>query len=154
MPEEDKESKKMIQVGHDYQATVPEGFSHYGDAPAYENEDRLLWNPSKIDEEKCKLVLLTFYIFLMLSAFPFSASSSICHALQFCSSKDSDPCVWQCLNICCSLLFIWQTNLLLHLSPCPPLPPLSLSLSLSLSSLSVSFFSLSVSLLYSRYLYI
>ena len=54
MPEEDKENKKVIQVGHDYQATVPEGFYHYGDAPPYENEDRLLWNPSKIEEDNCE----------------------------------------------------------------------------------------------------
>ncbi|XP_076440997.1 mesoderm induction early response protein 1-like [Babylonia areolata] len=57
MPEEDRESKKVIQVGHDYQATVPEGFNHYGDAPAYENEDRLLWNPSKINPEKLEAYL-------------------------------------------------------------------------------------------------
>ncbi|KAL8625605.1 hypothetical protein ACOMHN_043880 [Nucella lapillus] len=57
MPEEDRESKKMIQVGHDYQAIVPEGFNHYGDAPAYENEDRLLWNPSKIEPDKLEAYL-------------------------------------------------------------------------------------------------
>ncbi|XP_061166133.1 mesoderm induction early response protein 1-like [Saccostrea echinata] len=42
--------KKTIQVGSDYQATVPDGLCKYGDAPAYENEDRLLWDPSKIED--------------------------------------------------------------------------------------------------------
>ncbi|XP_041357861.1 mesoderm induction early response protein 1-like [Gigantopelta aegis] len=48
-PVHDEDWKKVIQVGHDYQAVVPEGLSKYGDAPAYENEDRLLWNPSKTE---------------------------------------------------------------------------------------------------------
>lgn len=42
--------KKTIQVGSDYQATVPDGLCKYGDAPAYENEDRLLWDPSKMED--------------------------------------------------------------------------------------------------------
>ncbi|XP_048760666.1 mesoderm induction early response protein 1-like isoform X2 [Ostrea edulis] len=42
--------KKTIQVGSDYQASVPDGLCKYGDAPAYENEDRLLWDPSKIED--------------------------------------------------------------------------------------------------------
>ncbi|KAL5017577.1 hypothetical protein ScPMuIL_007166 [Solemya velum] len=45
----DDDWKKVIQVGSDYQAPVPEGMCKYGDAPAYENEDRLLWDPSKLD---------------------------------------------------------------------------------------------------------
>ncbi|KAH3734264.1 mesoderm induction early response protein 1-like isoform X2 [Dreissena polymorpha] len=49
-PEE--EWKKTISVGSAYQASVPEGLCVYGDAPAYENEDRLLWDPSRmIDSE-------------------------------------------------------------------------------------------------------
>lgn len=51
-PERDEDWKKTIQVGSSFQAVVPEGLSMYGDAPAYENEDRLLWDPSKIDDEK------------------------------------------------------------------------------------------------------
>ncbi|XP_046544736.1 mesoderm induction early response protein 1-like [Haliotis rubra] len=50
-PEHEEDWKKVIQVGHDYQAVVPEGLSKYGDAPAYENEDRLLWNPSKTEND-------------------------------------------------------------------------------------------------------
>ncbi|XP_021356745.1 mesoderm induction early response protein 1-like isoform X2 [Mizuhopecten yessoensis] len=42
--------KKTIQVGSDYQASVPEGLCKYGDAPAYENEDRLLWDPNKLTD--------------------------------------------------------------------------------------------------------
>ncbi|XP_029644283.1 mesoderm induction early response protein 1 isoform X2 [Octopus sinensis] len=53
-PENEEDWKKVIQVGHDYQAQVPEGLSTYGDAPAYENEDRLLWDPTKLeDSEVC-----------------------------------------------------------------------------------------------------
>ena len=45
---------KTIQVGSDFQAVIPVGLSSYGDAPPYENEDRLLWDPSKIKEEDGK----------------------------------------------------------------------------------------------------
>ncbi|XP_052065977.1 mesoderm induction early response protein 1-like [Mytilus californianus] len=48
IPEDDW--KKTIQVGHDFQASVPEGLCKYGDAPAYENEDRLLWDPDKLED--------------------------------------------------------------------------------------------------------
>lgn len=41
---------QTISVGSAYQAVVPEGLSKYGDAPAYENEDRLLWDPTKMDD--------------------------------------------------------------------------------------------------------
>ncbi|XP_015926300.1 mesoderm induction early response protein 1 isoform X3 [Parasteatoda tepidariorum] len=41
-----------IQVGSDYQAVVPEGLSKYDDAPAYENEDRLLWDPTALPDEE------------------------------------------------------------------------------------------------------
>lgn len=33
-------------VGSDYQAAIPEGLCHYDDALPYENEDKLLWDPS------------------------------------------------------------------------------------------------------------
>ncbi|RUS86622.1 hypothetical protein EGW08_005638 [Elysia chlorotica] len=46
-----EEHKKTIQVGSDFQAVIPQGLQVYGDAPAYENEDRLLWDPSKIKDE-------------------------------------------------------------------------------------------------------
>ncbi|KAL3868792.1 hypothetical protein ACJMK2_041552 [Sinanodonta woodiana] len=49
-PVENVDWKKTIQVGHSYQAVVPEGLCSYGDAPAYENEDRLLWDPCKLDD--------------------------------------------------------------------------------------------------------
>ncbi|XP_072040517.1 mesoderm induction early response protein 1-like [Amphiura filiformis] len=50
--------KKTISVGSDYQAVVPEGLSHYDDAPAYENEDRLLWDPTKLENGPVNLYLL------------------------------------------------------------------------------------------------
>ena len=46
---------QTIQVGSDFQAVIPGGLSVYGDAPAYENEDRLLWDPSKSKDEKGNL---------------------------------------------------------------------------------------------------
>lgn len=54
-PEEDW--RRTIQVGTDYQAQVPEGLYHYDDAPAYENEDRLLWDPSLIDDAELERYL-------------------------------------------------------------------------------------------------
>ncbi|XP_070563895.1 mesoderm induction early response protein 1-like [Ptychodera flava] len=44
--------KKEINIGSYYQAEVPEGLSKYDDAPAYENEDRLLWDHTKCDDER------------------------------------------------------------------------------------------------------
>ncbi|WAR24218.1 MIER1-like protein, partial [Mya arenaria] len=46
-----------ISVGSTYQAVVPEGLCKYGDAPAYENEDRLLWDPSKMDDSEVEKYL-------------------------------------------------------------------------------------------------
>ncbi|CAG9765322.1 unnamed protein product [Ceutorhynchus assimilis] len=42
---------KTIMVGGDYQAVIPEGLSHYGDALPYENDDKLLWDPVPITSE-------------------------------------------------------------------------------------------------------
>lgn len=46
-PDED-DCKKTIMVGSDYQAMIPEGLCKYDDALPYENEDKLLWDPSKL----------------------------------------------------------------------------------------------------------
>ena len=48
---------QTISVGSSYQAVVPEGLCKYGDAPAYENEDRLLWDPTKMDDSEGRLVI-------------------------------------------------------------------------------------------------
>uniref|UniRef100_T1E1Q9 Putative mesoderm induction early response protein n=1 Tax=Cupiennius salei TaxID=6928 RepID=T1E1Q9_CUPSA len=48
----DDDWRKTIQVGSEYQAVIPEGLSKYDDAPAYENEDRLLWDPTKLPDEE------------------------------------------------------------------------------------------------------
>ncbi|XP_063995155.1 mesoderm induction early response protein 1 isoform X2 [Diachasmimorpha longicaudata] len=50
-PDED-EWKKTIMVGTDYQAIIPEGLCRYDDALPYENEDKILWNPSFIPERE------------------------------------------------------------------------------------------------------
>jgi hypothetical protein len=47
-PDEDDEWKKTIMVGPDFQAAIPEGLCQYDDALPYENEDKLLWEPSQL----------------------------------------------------------------------------------------------------------
>ncbi|KAK0173762.1 hypothetical protein PV328_006910 [Microctonus aethiopoides] len=47
---DEEEWKKTIMVGSDYQATIPEGLCRYDDALPYENEDKILWNPTFIPE--------------------------------------------------------------------------------------------------------
>ncbi|XP_025109014.1 mesoderm induction early response protein 1-like isoform X2 [Pomacea canaliculata] len=79
LPENDEDGKKMIQVGHDYQATVPEGLSLYGDAPAYENEDRLLWDPTKIDDEKLEAYLRDVHAQTMMNAVGVGIIPTGCH---------------------------------------------------------------------------
>lgn len=37
-------------VGSNYQAIVPEGLSHYDDALPYENDDKLVWDPTILTE--------------------------------------------------------------------------------------------------------
>lgn len=49
---DDEEWKKTIMVGSDYQASIPEGLCRYDDALPYENEDKILWNPSFMSENK------------------------------------------------------------------------------------------------------
>ncbi|KAG8042157.1 hypothetical protein G9C98_000148 [Cotesia typhae] len=48
---DEEEWKKTIMVGSDYQATIPEGLCRYDDALPYENEDKILWNPTYIPED-------------------------------------------------------------------------------------------------------
>lgn len=48
---DEEEWKKTIMVGTDYQAAIPEGLCRYDDALPYENEDKMLWDPSHISEE-------------------------------------------------------------------------------------------------------
>ncbi|KAH8347859.1 hypothetical protein KR084_001856 [Drosophila pseudotakahashii] len=46
------DARKIIMVGHDYQAEIPEGLSQYGDILPYENEDLLIWEPSQVSERE------------------------------------------------------------------------------------------------------
>ncbi|XP_029156436.1 mesoderm induction early response protein 1 isoform X2 [Nylanderia fulva] len=48
---DEEDWKKTIMVGTDYQAAIPEGLCRYDDALPYENEDKMLWDPSHISEE-------------------------------------------------------------------------------------------------------
>lgn len=59
-PDED-DHKKTIMVGGDYQAMVPEGLCKYDDALPYENEDKLLWDPSKIADSEIEDYLKKFF---------------------------------------------------------------------------------------------
>jgi hypothetical protein len=52
--------RRTIQVGSDYQASIPEGLSRYDGAPAYENEDRLLWDPSYLEDKEIEEYLIRF----------------------------------------------------------------------------------------------
>ncbi|XP_050584090.1 mesoderm induction early response protein 1 isoform X2 [Bombus affinis] len=49
---DEEEWKKTIMVGINYQAAIPEGLCHYDDALPYENEDKMLWDPSHVPEEE------------------------------------------------------------------------------------------------------
>jgi len=43
--------KKTIMIGPTYQASVPAGLCSYDDTPPYENEDKMLWDPTRLSEE-------------------------------------------------------------------------------------------------------
>lgn len=45
-------------VGSSYQATIPDGLSQYGDVLPYENEDKLIWEPSQVSEKEVEEYLL------------------------------------------------------------------------------------------------
>ncbi|EDW71976.2 uncharacterized protein Dwil_GK10702 [Drosophila willistoni] len=46
------DARKIIMVGTDYQADIPDGLSQYGDILPYENEDQLIWEPSQVTERE------------------------------------------------------------------------------------------------------
>uniref|UniRef100_A0A8D7ZZ14 Mesoderm induction early response protein 1 n=1 Tax=Culex pipiens TaxID=7175 RepID=A0A8D7ZZ14_CULPI len=54
----DEEVKKTIMVGSDFQAQIPEGLCRYDDALPYENEDKLLWNPTVLGEDNIEEYLV------------------------------------------------------------------------------------------------
>nr|XP_023027501.1 mesoderm induction early response protein 1-like [Leptinotarsa decemlineata] len=62
-PDEDEWRKvnKTIMVGSDYQAQIPVGLCHYDDALPYENEDKLLWDPSVMQNERIEDFLKKAY---------------------------------------------------------------------------------------------
>jgi len=53
-PEELPAWKKTIMIGPSYQASVPGGLNNYDDTPPYENEDKLIWDPSRISSDTIK----------------------------------------------------------------------------------------------------
>lgn len=50
-PDED-DFKKTIMVGSEFQAVIPEELCKYGDVLPYENEDKLVWDPTKLQEQE------------------------------------------------------------------------------------------------------
>jgi ELM2 domain len=59
---DEEENKKTIMVGVDYQAVIPEGLLKYDDALPYENEDKLLWDPSKVNDGEIEDYLNKFSV--------------------------------------------------------------------------------------------
>lgn len=45
-------------IGTSYQATIPVGLSQYGDILPYENEDKLIWEPSQVSEREVEEYLI------------------------------------------------------------------------------------------------
>lgn len=56
--EDDGYAKRTIMVGAAYQASIPTGLSKYGDVLPYENEDKLIWEPSQVSEQEVEDFLL------------------------------------------------------------------------------------------------
>lgn len=56
--EDDEEYKKKVMIGSSYQAFIPKGLSQYGDILPYENEDKLIWEPSQVAEREVEAYLL------------------------------------------------------------------------------------------------
>ncbi|XP_075165237.1 mesoderm induction early response protein 1 [Haematobia irritans] len=56
--EDDEEYKKKVMIGSSYQAFIPKGLSQYGDILPYENEDKLIWEPSQVTEREVEAYLI------------------------------------------------------------------------------------------------
>lgn len=55
---DEEEWKKTIMVGSDYQAKIPVGLCKYDDALPYENDDKMLWDPSPLTEKQVEEFLI------------------------------------------------------------------------------------------------
>lgn len=55
-------------VGSEYQAVIPEGLCKYGDALPYENEDKLVWDPSILNEQQVEHYEQKCNVMIMASA--------------------------------------------------------------------------------------
>ncbi|KAK4313302.1 hypothetical protein Pmani_015355 [Petrolisthes manimaculis] len=53
---EEEDWHKTIMIGSSYQAQVPEGLQAYGATPPYENEDKLLWEPGKLNPKQIEQI--------------------------------------------------------------------------------------------------
>ncbi|KAL0269283.1 UNVERIFIED_CONTAM: hypothetical protein PYX00_007075 [Menopon gallinae] len=55
---DEEEWKKTIMVGPDYQAKIPVGLCRYDDALPYENDDKMLWDPTRLTEKETEEYLI------------------------------------------------------------------------------------------------
>lgn len=60
--DDDDDYKKTIMVGSEFQAVIPEGLCRYDDALPYENDDKLLWDPTKVNEQQIEDYLMKSYV--------------------------------------------------------------------------------------------
>lgn len=71
-------------VGSEFQAQIPEGLCRYDDALPYENEDKLVWDPSKLQE--CDIEL-----YLQKVTVPVSSNGSTSGGSVLTSSNNMSP---------------------------------------------------------------
>ncbi|XP_014248173.1 mesoderm induction early response protein 1-like [Cimex lectularius] len=55
---EEEDRKKTIMVGSDYQAWIPDVMCKYDDVLPYENEDKLVWDPSALIQKDIEAYLI------------------------------------------------------------------------------------------------
>lgn len=96
---DEEEGKKTIMVGADYQALIPEGLLEYDDVLPYENEDKLLWDPSKISDNTLEEYLNKFSLSSSNGANNHTTSTT---ATGKCSRDDEQALLLllQCGNNC------------------------------------------------------
>lgn len=79
-------------VGSEYQAVIPEGLCKYGDALPYENEDKLVWDPSILNEQQVEHYEQKCNVMIMGSAAARSPTKAIAESIPATNSSTAiDP---------------------------------------------------------------